>query len=177
MGLAVHLTDHHRITGLRAVAHGRSTELAWPSHPRFPSYGYTVRRRTLDQLVADRASNTGADLRTGTEATAPLFDDGILAGAKVRNVESGEESELRARYLIIADGAGSPFGRSLGTWRNRAYPQGVAIRGYYESPDHDSPVAESVFDVRDHLDTQVPGYGWIFPVSYTHLTLPTTPYV
>jgi geranylgeranyl reductase family protein len=171
MGLGARLTDHHRITKLRAVAHGKATELDWPSHQRFPGYGYTVRRRDLDALVANRASDAGADVRFGVEAVRPVFDNGILAGAAVRSlgddatVISGSDAEIRARYLVIADGAGSPFGRDLGTWRNRAYPQGVAIRGYYESPSHDSTVAESVFDVRDHLDTHVPGYGWIFPVG------------
>ena len=44
---------HHRHDGLRAVAHGITLELRWPDHPVFPSYGYVVRRRALDPLVAD----------------------------------------------------------------------------------------------------------------------------
>jgi len=37
--------DHHRFDGLRAVAHGITLELQWPSHPIYPSHGYVVRRR------------------------------------------------------------------------------------------------------------------------------------
>ena len=57
------------------------------------------------------------------------------------------------------------FGRALGTSRNRAYPQGMAIRGYYESPLHDDPWIESALDVRDRNGNSLPGYGWIFPVG------------
>ena len=49
---------------------------------------------------------------------------------------------MRARYVVVADGANSRFGRALGT-PHREYPQGMAIRGYYESPLHDDPWIES----------------------------------
>src|SRR5260221_13446840 len=52
--------DHLRIDGLRAIAHGITIEMPWPSHPVYPSHGYVVRRRDLDQLVADRAVQSGA---------------------------------------------------------------------------------------------------------------------
>src|SRR6188472_3409228 len=57
MGLepAIVAAGHHRYDGLRACAHGITLELAWPEHPVFPSYGYVVRRRDLDRLVAESA--------------------------------------------------------------------------------------------------------------------------
>ena len=67
--------------------------------------------------------------------------------------------------MVVADGANSRFGRSLGTSRNRAYPLGMAIRGYYESPRHDEPWIESHLDIRDKAGNVLPGYGWIFPVG------------
>ena len=66
---------------------------------------------------------------------------------------------------MVADGSNSRFGRALGTWRDRSYPQGMAIRGYYESPMHDDPWIESALDVRDRNGASLPGYGWIFPVG------------
>ena len=45
--------DYQRFDGLRSIAHGITLELAWPEHPDFPSYGYVVRRRDLDEMVAD----------------------------------------------------------------------------------------------------------------------------
>ncbi|MBA3268636.1 MAG: FAD-dependent oxidoreductase, partial [Acidimicrobiia bacterium] len=51
MGLAEPLADYLRFDGLRSIAHGVTLELAWPEHPDFPSYGYVVRRRDLDEMV------------------------------------------------------------------------------------------------------------------------------
>jgi flavin-dependent dehydrogenase len=73
--------------------------------------------------------------------------------------------QVRARYTVVADGANSRFGRSLGTSRNRAYPQGMAIRGYWTSPRHDEPWIDSWLDIRDKAGNVLPGYGWIFPVG------------
>ena len=72
---------------------------------------------------------------------------------------------MRARYTVVADGANSRFGRSLGTSRNRAYPLGMAIRGYWTSPRHDEPWIDSWLDIRDKAGNVLPGYGWIFPVG------------
>ena len=54
MGLADRLTEFQRFDGLRSIAHGITLELAWPDHPDFPPYGYVVRRRELDEMVAER---------------------------------------------------------------------------------------------------------------------------
>jgi geranylgeranyl reductase family protein len=165
MGLADKLTQYHRFDGLRARAHGITLELDWPAHPVWPSYGYVVRRRELDQFVAENAESAGAVLHTGTEAVLPIVEDGLVNGAIVEDKETGETREMRARYVVIADGSNSRFGRALGTNRNRTYPQGMAIRGYVESPMHDDPWIESSLDVRDRNGRSLPGYGWIFPVG------------
>lgn len=165
MGLSADLERFHRYEGLRAVAHHRSLELEWPDHPVFPSHGYVVRRRELDTLVAGNAESVGAELRTGTEAVAPLLEGGLVVGAEVRDVTTGAHEELRARYVVVADGANSRFGRALGTRRDKAMPQGMAIRTYYASPLHDEPWIESALDVRDRNGASLPGYGWIFPVG------------
>src|SRR4051794_8034405 len=157
--------DHHRFDGLRAVAHGITLELQWPQHPDYPSHGYVVRRRELDQLVAEHAVKSGATLQQGTEALAPVLERGLVGGAVVKRKDTGKVEELRARYVVVADGANSRFGRELGTTRDRTYPQGMAIRTYYESPLHDDPWIESALDVRDRRGNSLPGYGWIFPVG------------
>ena len=165
MGLADRLTDFHRYDGLRAVAHDITLELKWPEHPKYPSYGYVVRRRELDEMVADNAVKSGAMLRQGTEAVGPVLRDGMVTGAVIKDKERDDTSEILARYVVIADGSLSRFGRALGTARNRNYPQGMAIRTYYESPLHADPWIESALDVRDRNGNSLPGYGWIFPVG------------
>jgi geranylgeranyl reductase family protein len=168
MGLTEDLASSgHRFDGLRAHAFGRSLEMSWPSHPDLPSYGYVVTRKDLDALVAQRASKAGATVWERSEAVEPIISSGLLRGAKVaRKDEPGAEPvEVRARYVIVADGANSRFGRALGTSRNRDYPLGMAIRGYYTSPRHDEPWIDSWLDIRDKAGNVLPGYGWIFPVG------------
>ncbi|HEY6415257.1 MAG TPA: geranylgeranyl reductase family protein [Acidimicrobiales bacterium] len=156
---------HHRHGGLRAEAHGISLELPWPDHPVFPSYGYVVRRRDLDRLVAEQAGAAGATVRESSEALRPLTRDGHVIGAVVKDKSSGETREVHARYVVVADGSLSRFGRALGTARNKSYPQGIAIRGYFESPLSADPWIESCLDVHDRDGRSLPGYGWIFPLG------------
>jgi geranylgeranyl reductase family protein len=166
MGLGARLAaDGHRFDGLRSIAFGRTLELRWPSHPDFPSYGYVITRHDLDELVAERAVKAGATLWQSSEALAPVVDGGLVRGASIKRKDSGVVEEVRARYVVVADGANSRFGRSLGTSRNREYPLGMAIRGYYSSPRHDEPWIESHLDIRDKAGNVLPGYGWIFPVG------------
>ena len=165
IGLADALGDFHRYDGLRSIAHGITLELEWPSHPDFPSYGYVVRRRDLDQMVADRAVKAGATMWQASEALEPVVEHGLVTGAAIRRNDTGTVETVRARYVVVADGANSRFGRALGTARDRTYPMGMAIRGYFTSPYHDDPWIESHLDLRDRDGNHMPGYGWIFPVG------------
>ena len=155
MGLAEPLSEFQRFDGLRSIGHGITLELKWPDHPDFPPYGYVVRRSELDDMVAQRAVKAGATLRAATEAIEPLVEVPAgggppeVVGAVVHDKETGADRAIRARYVIVADGANSRFGRALGTARNRTYPLGMAIRGYFTSPLHDDPWIESHLDIRD----------------------------
>jgi len=176
MGVEESLAGAHRYGGLRSVGFGRSLELTWPAHPDFPNYGYTVTRHDLDGLVAERALKAGATVLQGTEALEPILESPpdeatgeeldalpVCNGAVVR--EGAKTRQLRARYVVVADGANSRVGRALGLVRDRAYPQGMALRGYYRSERHDEPWIESHLDIRDANGDIVPGYGWIFPLG------------
>jgi geranylgeranyl reductase family protein len=165
LGLAEPLSEYLRYDGLRSIAHGVTLELAWPEHPDFPPYGYVVRRRDLDEMVAGQAVKAGATLRPATEAVEPLVEGGLVTGAVVEDRETGTREQVRARFLVVADGANSRFGRALGTARDREYPLGMAVRGYFTSPFHDEPWIESHLDLRDREGNHLPGYGWVFPVG------------
>ena len=165
MGLTAALAPFHRYNGLRATGMGRQLEMEWPAHPVYPSHGYVVRRRELDQLVADNAVAAGATLLQGHEAVQPLIDRGFVRGAVVQQTGGGPSREIRARYVVVADGANSRFGRALGTFRTKAWPYGTAIRTYWTTPRHAEPWIESALDVKDRNGNPMPGYGWIFPVG------------
>jgi len=87
------------------------------------------------------------------------------AGANVLDRDTGRTQAVRGRYVVVADGANSRFGRALGTTRDRAYPLGMALRGYFRSPRHDDPYIESHLDIRDPSGEVIPGYGWVFPLG------------
>ncbi len=175
MGIEDALAGSHKYTGLRAHGFGLSVEMQWPEHPHFPSYGYTITRHDLDGLVADRAVQAGATLMAGTEVVAPDIDEAAgpsstlptLLGVTVKDKDSAGSAErhLKARYVVVADGANSRLGRMLGTSRQRDLPLGMALRGYYSSDRHDDPFIESHLDIRDATGAVVPGYGWIFPMG------------
>jgi geranylgeranyl reductase family protein len=189
MGLEEALEGSHRYEGLRSCAWGQTLELRWPDHPVFPPYGYTITRHDLDGLVAERAVKAGATLHQHVEAVRPILaedgaavhdgdegagDDGAepartslpgCAGVLVRDTTTGETREIRARYVVVADGSNSRIGRALGSARAKGYPLGMALRGYYRSPRHDDPYIESHLDIRDAKGDAVPGYGWIFPLG------------
>jgi menaquinone-9 beta-reductase len=167
MGLGEELAGAgHRYAGLRSHGFGRTLELQWPDHPDLPEYGYVITRKDLDALVAERAAKAGATVWDGAEAVEPVVENGLLGGATIRpKYSDGPAAAVRARYTVVADGANSRFGRSLGTNRDRSYPLGMAIRGYWNSPRHDEPWIDSWLDIRDKSGNVLPGYGWIFPVG------------
>jgi geranylgeranyl reductase family protein len=165
MGLGERLRSYQRFVGLRSHAHGMTLDLPWPEHPLYPPYGYVVRRRELDEMVADHAVKAGATLRSATEAVAPLVEGGLVRGAVLKAKDTGATETVRARFVVVADGANSRFGRALGTARDRSYPLGMAVRTYYRSPRHDEEWIESHLDIRDRHGDHFPGYAWVFPVG------------
>jgi geranylgeranyl reductase family protein len=173
MGLEDALAGSHKYGGLRAFGFGQSIEMQWPEHPNFPNYGYTITRHDLDGLVAEQAVKSGATLLAGTEVTAPVLDGAAtptnslpgLSGVTVKDKDAGASRDIKARYVVVADGANSRMGRLLGTNRRRDLPLGMALRGYYSSDRHDDPFIESHLDIRDAEGNMVPGYGWIFPMG------------
>ncbi|MDP4649508.1 MAG: geranylgeranyl reductase family protein [Ilumatobacteraceae bacterium] len=165
MGLGDQLAQFHRYDGLRATGHGKSLELHWPSHPIYPQHGYVVRRRELDTMVVRNAVAAGATLLEGHEALAPVLERGFVRGATVQAKDSDTPIDIMSRYVIVADGANSRFGRALGTFRTKEWPYGTAIRSYWETPRHEEPWIESALDVKDRHGDSMPGYGWIFPIG------------
>ena len=173
MGLeGIVATNGHKYHGLRAFGFGAELEMNWPEHPKFPNYGYTITRFNLDGLVAENAEKAGADVLNGVEALdliepTPGRDGALVAadGVVVKDKDTGATAEIRGRYLVAADGQNSRLGRDLGVTRNRQWPMGMALRGYYTSERHDEPWIDSHLDIRDTNGQVVPGYGWIFPLG------------
>src|SRR3954451_3948199 len=72
-----------------------------------------------EPLLQERALELGATLRRRTEAIAlEQDDDGVTVA--LRELDSGAEREVRARYVVAADGNRSPLRSRLG----------IGMRGY-----------------------------------------------
>ena len=163
MGFDFSVPGFHRVTGLRSYAGDRvMLEMKWPEHSRFPAWGGVIRRRDLDQQVADLARGQGVTIREKTEAR-PLANNGLLEEVELRS--NGTAERISPTVVIVADGALNRFGRHLGVTRRKDYPLGLAARGYYRSPRSTDPFLESQLDIRDSSGATMPGYGWVFPLG------------
>lgn len=151
---------HH---GLRIYSRKVTLELPWPTLEDFPGFGLTMTRGVFDELLARRAQRAGALLRERTEALEPVVDRGWVTGAVVRDLERGEDAEIRARYVVVADGASSRFAGHVGVRRDPSKPIGIAARRYYRIDRHPGPWLEVWMDLWDG-DSLLPGYGWLFPL-------------
>jgi len=153
-----------RVDALRTYGvNGFHDDYAWPTLRDFPAFGVVRTRFEFDDLLVQRAVKAGATFRQGVEATAPVMDRGWVAGATVVE-EGGEPREIRARFVVAADGASSRFAQRVGVVRNPARPVAVAARRYYRIDRPQEPVLEAFLDLVDG-DGLMAGYGWIFPLG------------
>lgn len=173
MGLESQVAAHgHKYHGLRSYGFGAKVEMAWPQHPTFPNYGYSITRFALDGLVAEHARSAGATLINGAEAVDLIQpseprEGGLrgCAGVVVKDKETGDVHDIVSRVVVVADGQNSRMGRELGVTRRKEWPMGLALRGYYTSERHAEDWIESHLDIRSPEGDVVPGYGWIFPLG------------
>ena len=86
-----------------------------------PTVRVFINQDVLEPILRERALELGAELRNRVEVAA-LEDDGEGVTATLRDLDSGGERRVRARYVVAADGNRSPTRERLG----------VAMRGYGE---------------------------------------------
>ena len=107
-----------------------------------------LRRVLLDTHLREHAGAAGARILMGHEATVPTSERGFVRGAEFvvdddLAPEAPRAERIDARFVVVADGANSSFGRALGTTRHRNWPYGIATRTYFESPRHSESWIES----------------------------------
>jgi len=156
------MPEFHRVNGLRAYSSELMIEMEWPDHPTLPAWGGVIRRSDLDMQVAALAEKQGAVVRQHTTAT-PVVEAGRISAVDLAT--NGSIDRVEPRFVIVADGSLSRFGRALGAVRDRDRPYGLAARAYYTSPMADDGFMESQLDLRDAEGATVPGYGWVFPMG------------
>lgn len=173
------LARFHRITHVRLTTDRSTTSTRWPHHDAYPAHGYVAPRPELDEMLVAVAVERGATVLRNHDASAPVVDRGFVRGAHVTDPD-GRPFELRAAFTVVADGANSRFGRSLGTYREPDWPWALAHRAVHRSALHDAAEVELVLDLHDRAGTPISGFGWLFPrgdgtVNVGVLILSTSP--
>lgn len=88
-----------------------------PSEVYSPVQGSAIAQDHLEPILRSRASELGAELRLGAELVSFSHgEDGVTA--TLRRRDDGHEYQLRADYLVAADGADSPIRQQLGIARS-----------------------------------------------------------
>jgi geranylgeranyl reductase family protein len=143
-----------KIPGVRLYApNGRHTDLFAPGY-----YFLATDTAAIMRWLAREAARAGADLLFGQRFTnATLFDDCIALHGL----------DLKARYLLGADGARSSVARVFGLGRNTEFLIGLETE-YEETPTVDPDFLHCFVDSR-----LAPGYlGWVAPgVNMTQVGL------
>jgi len=161
LGIDVDDPRFERHEGLRIYSRRATLELPWPDLEDFPPFGLLMTRSEFDEILARNAEKAGARLMERTEALEPIANDGWIGAARIKAVDDGAETIVRARYVIAADGASSRFASQAGVRRDRSKPLGIAARRYYRIERHPGPWLEVWMDLWDG-DVIMPGYGWLF---------------
>ena len=119
-------------------------------------------RRELDLVLCRAAATAGARMHAPLRFAAPLEDEaGRVVGARLRagHTDGSSETEIRARWVILASGAAPQATLAAGMCERRT-PSAIALRGYVKN---DAMVDRiTTLEVLWHRRIR-PGYGWIFP--------------
>ena len=101
------------------------------SHVSPEGWGMASQERT-EVILADRARELGADLAFGTELVSFAQDaDGVTA--LLRETATGAEREVRAGWLVAADGRHSPVRRALGVGTHGRGRIGEVFRVFFDA--------------------------------------------
>ncbi len=113
-------------------------------------------RRHFDNLLIEKARSFGVEVRAPWRA-----DSLIKEGEQVVGVKGFDGSEIRAKYVLCADGANSIFSHDPRPKRSIA-----TLMGWYDHFAFTPGQLEMVFDPE-----VAPLYGWLFPESDSRVNI------
>ncbi len=168
LGLSPWLEGRARNKGLRAAGFGQELYLPWPGG-NLPNYGGAAPRLELDAVIRQVAIDAGVQVMEGLRAIDAVMDGDKVAGVVFKkDGGKGAKSEnvtIHCLRVIVADGAKSQLGRTLGREWHRSTAYGVAARGYVKSHRSDDEWISSHLELRDEKNELLSGYGWVFPLG------------
>ncbi len=144
----------YRNKGLKLHGYGGHVEAPWPR-----GEGSASPRAVFDAMLVDEARAAGATIRQHCAATGAQFDRGAISAVET------DQGTVRTKWVVVADGVRSPFGKQLGRQWHKGEVFGIAARSYCDSPFSSEPWMHSHVELRDADGVIQPGYGWIFPLG------------
>ncbi len=126
--------------------------------PCFNGVTYPGRARAVTRSVFDDALRSAA-LEAGAVPCAGRADRPLGSGGAIEGFTVSDGGELRADFVIGADGATSHVAQSAGMVEGSRVLWGFAVRCYVDQ-HVDLPAITLWEQTRGHA---FPGYGWIFP--------------
>ena len=160
LGVAQWAVGRVRNRGLRAAGFGQELYLEWPGG-HLPNHGSAVPRTVLDARIREAALASGVTPVEGARAV-----DAIAASdGRVSEVRFADGSTIACRWLVVADGARSQLGATLGREWHRDSAYGVAARAYVDSVRSNDEWISSHLELRDEAGAILSGYGWVFPLG------------
>ena len=142
---AITLRVHSRPLGMRAVmqtgGHFLVSYSDDSSHQAVESGGLAMDRSLFDSALLDHARSTGVRVREGVQVIGPLTEGGRVIGIRARSGGGGVE-ELRARFVVAADGANSVLVRSLGLSLPALWPRRIGLAAHYADVEMDEGIGE-----------------------------------
>jgi geranylgeranyl reductase family protein len=116
-------------------------------------------RHDLDYEIHKRSLEHGVKFMSGFQASEP-----ILRGERWIGMKARDGREVRADWIVIANGAHTSFSTCEGP------KQAIhAIMGWWEGVDYHPHTVEMFWD-----DLTLPFYGWLFPETATRVNIGIT---
>lgn len=164
LGIDIAALGANPISGTRLRYGDRAVPVRWPETRTSEADGAVLRRSILNTALRERARDVGAEVHIGARATTPTVERGFVRGASVE-YRDGSTGVISCRFLVVADGANSRFGRGLGTHRDRRWPYAISTSTYVTSDRSTDSWLETSLGPLDANDHPVTGHGWVHPVG------------
>ncbi|MFC1563123.1 NAD(P)/FAD-dependent oxidoreductase [candidate division KSB1 bacterium] len=120
--------------------------------------GYILNRRVFDYLLAEMASEKGAEIMTGVFVNGVIIDDGTVKGVTAEYL--GEKFSIRSKIVIGADGVESRVGRWCGIKSNISLRD---IETCAQVTISGKKIRLGVSDFYFGKNIAPGGYAWVFP--------------
>jgi menaquinone-9 beta-reductase len=152
------------VGGIRIVAGNCDWVSQHTRHFQAPPYALVVPRLILDAAICSKAIEQGATLWQRSKVTGTIVDGERVCGIRIER--DGRETEVSARFVLIADGGASKFSADPRSDDGGSGSAGYAVRSYYTDIAAIEPLLQIHVPLVDPGTNRVmAGYGWVFPLS------------